>query len=262
MELTADEIALARELKFDEEVCLLVKSRANQKLEQLQETSESGNAQPGPGLSVAVKDGEEAEQLIDALREPLSNRGYRAFWSERHEPNGTKETDEIAILKTNDPYAMIKVCRSDGANEDVSTDDILDRLEQWKKDCEFEVVGASHDWVAMQFSRLPKELLRFAEEVYLFCPDAIIQGVGFQYGRDKARIAEARKLFPEPLSQRIRDDITRKTSRLGDVAKVMPPGLMSSFGSLGPALSDEVDTGIRLLAYEIHQTSGLFLWWD
>jgi hypothetical protein len=42
----------------------------------------------------------------------------------------------------------------------------------------------------------------------------------------------------------------------------MPPGLMSSFGSLGPALSDEVDTGIRLLAYEIHQTSGLFLWWD
>lgn len=264
MQLTSDEIALAHDVKFDEEVCLLVKSHANKKLERLQETTESGDQQPGPGISVAVKNGEEAEQVINALRDPLSKRGYRAFWSERHEPNGAKETDEVAILKTDDPYAMIKVCKSDGANEDVFTDDIIERLEQWKNDCEFEVVGASRDWVALQFSRLPKDLLRFAEDVYLFCPDAIIQGVGFQYGKDKVRIAEARKLCPEPLSERIRDDIAKKTSRLGEMAKMIPPsmippGLMSNGGQ---ALSNEVDTGIRLLAYEIHLTNALFLWWD
>jgi|GEM_PF-3063456 len=262
MKLTADEIALARELKFDEEVCLLVKSQANKKLERLQETSESEDPQPGPGVSVAVKDGEEAEQLINALRDLLSKRGYRAFWTQRDESNGIEETDEVAILKTDDPYAIIKICKSDGANEDVSTEDILDRLERWKKDCEFEVVGASRDWVALQFSQLPKDLLRFAEDVYLFCPDAIVQGVGFQYGKDKVRIAEARKLCPEPLSERIRDDIAKKTSRLGEMSKMIPPELMGAFGSLGPALSDEVDTGIRLLAYEIHQTRYLMLWWD
>ena len=46
MQLTPDEIALARDVKFEEEVCLLVKSQANQKLDRLQETSESGRASP------------------------------------------------------------------------------------------------------------------------------------------------------------------------------------------------------------------------
>ena len=214
-----------------------------------------------------MKNGREAQQLIGALHDELHNRGYRAFWSERHEPNGMKETDEVAVLKTDDPYAMIKVRRSDGANEDVFTDDIIERLEQWKKDCEFEVVGASRDWVAMLFLRLPNDLLRFTEDVYLFCPDAITQGVGFQYGKDKSRIAEARKLCPEPLSERIRNDIAEKESRYSEMVKtippsLIPPGLMSNFGNLGQPLSNEVDTGIRLLAHEIHLTNSLFLWWD
>lgn len=211
-----------------------------------------------------MKDGEEAEQLIDALRDPLSKRGYRGFWTQRDVSNGMKETDEVAILRADDPYGMIKLRRSNGANEDVYTDDIIEHLREWKRDCEFEVVGAGGDWVALKFSRLPTDLLGFAEDVYLFCPDAIIQGVGCQYGKDEVRIAEARKLFPEPLSEQIRKKLAEDATDFGDVAD-LPPGLSDMLGGLGDfgeALLNEVDTGIRLLAHEIHQTKYLMLWWD
>jgi len=264
MKLTADEIALAHEVKFDEEVCLLVKSQAKKKLERLQENYDYGSLRPGPGISVAVKDGEEAEQLMNALRDPLSKCGYRAFWSVLRTSNGFERNNEVAILKTDDPYVMIKIRQSDGANIDVSTDDIIHRLDEWKKLCDFDVVGASNDWVALQFSRLPKDLLRFSEEVYLLCPDAVGQGVGFKYRNDDRRIAEARRLFPQPLSERIRKKIAEDSTDFGDVAD-LPPGLADMLGGLGDfgdALLNEVDTGIRLLAYEIHQTKYLMLWWD
>lgn len=264
MELTADEIALAREVRFEEEVCLLVKSQANKKLERLQENFDLGNLRPGPGISVAVKDGEEAEQLINALRDQLSSRGYRAFWSVLRTSNGFERNNEVAILETDDPYAMIKVRQTDGANIDVFTDDIIERLEKWKKLCAFDVVGASTDWVAVQFSQLPKDLFRFAEDVYFFCPDVVGQGVGYRYRNDKRRIAEARKLFPEPLSERIRKKIAEDSADFGDAAD-LPPGLVEMLGGLGDfgdALLNEVDTGIRLLAYEIHLTKYLMLWWD
>ena len=262
MQLTPQETALAQEVNFDQDICLLIKSHANKKLERLQETFDYGKVRPGPGVSVAVNDGEEAERLINALRDELSGRGYRAFWSKRYEPDGMEETDEVAILKTDDPYAMIKLCQSDGANYDVSTEDIIDRLSEWKKRCDFEVVGASRDWVALQFSRLPADICQFAEDVYLLCPDTVGQGVSLKYGDDEKRIEAARQLCPNPLSDRVHQRIAEQMGHLGHAADLLPPGLAETFGGMGDALRDEVDTGIRLLAYELRETKFLFLWWD
>ena len=261
MKLTTDEIAIARKVGFDEEVCLLVKSHAKKKLERLQETLDYGKLRPGPGISVAVKDGGDAERLMNALREELTRRGYRAFWSKRYDSDGMDDSDEVAILKTQDPYAMIKLRQTDGANFDVSTDDVMAKLDEWRNLCEFDVVGASGDWVALQFSRLPKNICRFAEDVYLICPDTVGQGVGYKYRNDKRRIAEARRLCPEPLSQKIKSEITTRMGNLSLADKV-PPEFADLLGSLGGPLLDEVDTGIRLLAYELRETKCLFLWWD
>ena len=46
MKLTTDEIAIARKVGFDEEVCLLVKSHAKKKLERLQGALDYGKLRP------------------------------------------------------------------------------------------------------------------------------------------------------------------------------------------------------------------------
>jgi hypothetical protein len=51
-----------------------------------------------PGFSVAVKSGSEAESLMEAIVPGLASLGCKAFWSERREPGGMKDTDEVLIL--------------------------------------------------------------------------------------------------------------------------------------------------------------------
>ena len=204
MKLTSDEIALARTIAFEEQVLSLIKELASSPLVRVVQADEDGGTGPGPGVSVAVKNGEDAEKLIDSIREPLASLGYRPFWSERHEPNGLKETDEVVVLKTKDPYAMMRLRLTDGGNYDITTDDIIERLETWRKLAVFDVVGASRDWVAIQFSQLPKDICKFAEEVYLFCSDSVTQGVGFTNRHNQKKIEAARTLCPDPISPAIR----------------------------------------------------------
>ncbi|HEY8751319.1 MAG TPA: DUF4253 domain-containing protein [Tepidisphaeraceae bacterium] len=255
MNNTPQDIALARDLGFNESVITVIKAHTDEPIDRLMTMNENGEHEPTAGLSVRVADGEEAERLLNAMRDPLAKLGYRAFWSERIEANGLKESDEIAVLKTSDPYAMIRLRKSDGANYGLFTEDILDRLDAWRKLGDFEVVGASGSWVAIQFARLPENICTFAEEVYLFCPDSVTQGVGLSQAGDVEKVEAARALCPGGLSESVRQKLS---SELGQIASMVPTEA-SDFSEL---LHAEVETGIRLLAAELRRSNYLFLWWD
>jgi hypothetical protein len=251
----SNEITSASDIGFDDDILELIRRHSNKPLERLMATTEDGSYEPANGISIAVRDGHEAEHQMNALRDSLKSRGYRAFWSERHHSNGMRDTNEVAVLKTDDPYAMIRLRRSDGANYDVFTDDIIDRLTAWRELCDFDVVGASRDWVALVFSRLPESICAFSEEVYLFCEDAVTQGVGFTQARDRDKIAAARQLCPDPISTKLREDLAQQERSLHERMPNMP-------FKFPVGLHDEVETGIKLLAAEIKRTNYLFLWWD
>ena len=99
MNNTPQDIALARDLGFNESVITVIKAHTDEPIDRLMTMNENGEHEPTAGLSVRVADGEEAERLLNAMRDPLAKLGYRAFWSERIEANGLKESDEIAVLK-------------------------------------------------------------------------------------------------------------------------------------------------------------------
>lgn len=107
--LDPDELSIIREIDFDEGLCGLIKTHAQSSLIRTLQVSGDGRIEPGPGISVAVKDPNEAERVMMALRESLVSRRYRAFWSDRRGTNGLKETDEVTVLKTADPYAIIRL---------------------------------------------------------------------------------------------------------------------------------------------------------
>jgi Domain of unknown function (DUF4253) len=247
MALTPDETELLNDVGFDPLVVEHVRSQTRGPLERVRIQNIDGN-ELGPGISVGVADGEAAEKLMLPIQLALIALGYRAFWSMRHEPNGMRMGDEVVILKGTDQYAMVRLCQTNGSNIGISTDDIIDRLNAWRKICDFDVVGASSDWVAIQFARLPADLCEFAQEVFIFCPD-INDSVGRR--GTPADDRAAMQICP-------------------DVTVPMKPEIAQHFQDLDPELSEqltqayrsEVEMNIRHLALGLREKKYLFLWWD
>lgn len=261
MALSNEELSLAREIDFDEAIAALVKMCTPAPLTRMRVRE-----RPANGLSISVRDGDEAERVMNCLRAGLTERGYRAFWSDRCAANGLSEGDEVVVLKTADPMAIVRLQQSDGGNYGISTDDILNRLAEWQKICEFHVVGASGDWVALQFTRLPDNICAFAEEVYAFCPDAVTQGVGLlREDREREKFRAARELCPQ-ISESISLEEDRQTAEAMESMARRDPRSAEQFRRLmedaRAGRSTSLEMGIRLLAHDIYTRKYLFLWWD
>ncbi|HEV3443421.1 MAG TPA: DUF4253 domain-containing protein [Gemmataceae bacterium] len=200
-------------------------------------------------------------KAVQDLGPPLTQAGYRVFWSVVYHADGRKKSDELAVLRTIDRYEIVRLRQTNGANYGQSNADIVSRLEQWEALCEFEIIGAAIDWVAMEFVSLPRHICSFAEEVYTFCPDSVEQGVGLMRERDHPEaFAAARQLCPK-LSAAMEMRLAQQKQRFEAMTPRMPPQLLAMLRS-SEAISTPTDTGIRLLAYEINKNRSLFLWWD
>jgi hypothetical protein len=258
MDLTDAEKDLAVAIGFNEFICELVKQLTGGNLQRLMATTEDHEQEETNGLSVAVHR-ENVERIIGQLQPVLLPHSYRSFWSERYEPNGMKQTDEIVVLKTTDSYEIIQLRRPDGANYDVFTDNIIAKLKEWEARCKFAIFGAASDWVAIEFQTLPENICRFAEEVYDFCPDSVEQGVGLMNEDDHPETFEAaRKLCPE-LSLPMQEKLKEKQA---EFAAMDIPVELRQMLNAGKGFSTPTDMGIRLLAYEVNRSRQLFLWWD
>jgi hypothetical protein len=268
-----DDEKLARDVGFDPAVLALIRRHTRKNIDRMTVPgSDWDSIVPGPGLSVKVTDGAAAEALRALLQPALGPLGYRAFWSSRQDPRGLNEGDEVVVIKSADRYQPLRVRQTDAGNYDISTDDIIDRLKAWEQLCNFDVVGAASDWVALTFESLPERICAFAEEVYLFCPDSVSQGVGLKRERDHPQLyAAARELCPTA-SPRIRDELKRQMDDVDARAAELSPELLAMMGNLrgvdggsdglAAAAIREAEMGVRLLAKELKEKKYLFLWWD
>jgi hypothetical protein len=262
MALTEAERTLADAVDFDVGVVQVVLRHSRKKLDRLMVADGDGRLSPGPGMSLAVADGDAAEKLMTAVVPELAKLGCRAFWSERIKPDGSKETDEVAVIKAGDRYDPVRLRRTDGGNYDIFTDDIIGRLRLWEAVCRFDVVGVSTSWVALTFQTLPEELCAFAEEVYLFCPDSITQGAGLWRERDHPEKFKAARVLCPNISPAVRSKAEAKVRQVSGAAASLPPDLQAMLGQVAGAAVEEAETGVRLLARELREKKYLFLWWD
>ena len=79
---------------------------------------------------------------------------------------------------TPDPFDEIRKAGTNGANYDLDTDAIIERLTKWQALCSFIVANAQGDRVDITFTTLPKDMDAFARDLYDFCPDLVDQGTG------------------------------------------------------------------------------------
>lgn len=182
--------AVAKIIKFDRQVLIMMKEDSDGSIHRLVGYDENGFRIIVDGVCVPISD-DRTEKVLGSLRKKLAPLKYMAFVVEM---NGGIKTDKIGVIKGIDQYEILRIMHTDGDEYEISNSDVIDRLKEWEKTSPFSIVGADNDWVEIEFKTLPKDLKAFSEEVYDFCPDAVDQGPGSTPGLAK-EIQQTRRLF-------------------------------------------------------------------
>jgi hypothetical protein len=188
--LSPHEEEIARRIGFDKEVLMLLKEKTREPIHRLTGYDEEGYQIMADGVSVSVPQ-DKVEQLLAGLKSKLRKKGYMAFIVEM---NDGMKTDKIGVLKGIDPYDILRVMQTNGDNDDVSNEDVIEKLKEWEKGSPFEIIGAENDWIEIKFKRLPESLKSFVEDLEDFCPAAVEDGAGAEEELVK-EIQKTRRLY-------------------------------------------------------------------
>ena len=165
---------LAKAVKFDQAALCIIRETTHERLQRLVGYDENGYRINAPGIAVSVPE-EKSSELLAVLRAKLRPLDYLAFVVEM---NGLLKTDKIGVIRGRDQYEIIRIMHTDGEEDSIATDEIIDRLKEWEKISSFIITGADNDWIELEFSRLPADLKSFGEDIYDFSPDAVDEGPG------------------------------------------------------------------------------------
>ena len=131
--LSPHEEEIARRIGFDKEVLTLLKEATQEPIHRLTGYDEEGYQIMADGVSVSAPQ-DKVEKLLAGLKPKLHKKGYMAFIVEMND--GIK-TDKIGVLKSSDPYDILRVMQTNGENDDISNDDVIEKLKEWEKGSPF-----------------------------------------------------------------------------------------------------------------------------
>jgi hypothetical protein len=260
MELTEAEREIAAQAGVSEEAARLLKEATGGG--PLRRLAPPFGLDPVAAVAAPVAP-ERVNGALERLRSLVEAVGHLAFLA--HRGYGLRgEPDQVAVLRSSDPYDILRALRTDGANYEVYTDDLIARLKAWEVRCAFRIVGADADWVELEFVSLPADLAAFAEEVYAFCPDTIDQGFYFPAEQELLE-AERTEDNSGLLLAMLRDlqVVSQAAGRDGDLERLTE---VAEWHASVPATIRREETvrwrALEMLAASIKNDRRLFLWWD
>jgi hypothetical protein len=172
--LSASEERIANQIGFERDILLLAKEASRSTLHRLSGYDEEGYQVMVNGLTVSVPRNR-SDQVLWSLRDKLKPLKYMAFIIDI---NTTLKTDKIGIIKGTDPYDILKIMHTNGEDDDVSHEEVIEKLKRWGKQFTFDIIGAENDWVEIEFRIMPRDLKVFADEIYDFSPDTVGEDAG------------------------------------------------------------------------------------
>jgi hypothetical protein len=148
-------------------------------------TTDFGREHDLGGVSVIVP-ADKAKDLVLKLRGVLPHE-MLAFvgthqWLGKEKFKGV----EVVVIAGKSQFDILRLMRSNGANYDLATEDIVAKLVQYDSAFGIRIFHAETDVVEFDLLRTPGDMTAFANDVYVFCPDIVDQGVG-----DVKKLAEA-----------------------------------------------------------------------
>lgn len=85
---------------------------------------------------------------------------------------------EIVVAQAKSQFDILRLARCDAANYGLSTEDIIEKLQDYDRNYGIDIFQAETDVVNFTLKNIPQDLTAFCEDVYDFCPDIVDQGVG------------------------------------------------------------------------------------
>jgi len=92
--------------------------------------------------------------------------------------NTDKKSDIIGVLKTTDPFEVLKQVGTNGINYNITNDSLLNIIKTFNQQLELELIGAGGDWCEFVIKIDPKNWKKLANEIYKVCPDIVDQVIG------------------------------------------------------------------------------------
>jgi hypothetical protein len=74
-----------------------------------------------------------------------------------------------------DKYQALREQQTSAPNEELTTDAIIAKLQEWDSRYGIEIGEVKHDSVVVVFVTLPEDVAALAQEIATFCPDVIDQ---------------------------------------------------------------------------------------
>jgi len=172
--LSDHEEQLAMQINFDRDILKIVKQETAVPVHRLTGYDELGYQIMVNGLSVQVPHSR-SELVRKTLKSRLAPFSCLVFFAEMDE---RIKRDRIGIIKGRDQFNILQIMQTNGDEDDVTHDELVEQLKEWDRLSPFEIIGAEYDWVELEFTVLPKDLAAFADEVYDFSPDTVDEGMG------------------------------------------------------------------------------------
>ncbi len=170
-QLTEDEKQYCYEAKLTEEEGLAFKSLTKSPLEKLEfEQEYSEGEKPNAIWSFTTE--ENARKLVLENLEKQRKNGNYIFISEI-----AHNECKIGLTgSTSDPYKLMELAETNGANYDLDTSHIIEKYKKWDKEFGIIPIGIGFDFCECQIKNKNLDYKKLAKEVYEFCPDSVDQG--------------------------------------------------------------------------------------
>ncbi|HKW39691.1 MAG TPA: DUF4253 domain-containing protein [Gemmatimonadales bacterium] len=135
-----------------------------------------GDSTVTEGFAVGVPSNR-SEALVDAVQSRFLEKGFYLFRAEQH--FGIQgRADRVALFPRPDPYEILRLMGTNGANYGIGSDSIVAWLRAVQREQPFILTGIDFDWVEGRFTGVIRDPARLAKWFYTFCPDIVEQGTG------------------------------------------------------------------------------------
>jgi uncharacterized protein DUF4253 len=134
-----------------------------------------------------------AESFVAGAQPRFLAKGFYLFRAEQHFGIGGRP-DRVALFPRRDPYEILRLMGTNGANYAIGSDSIVAWLRGLERDQPFILTGMAFDWVEGRFTSPIRDPAALARRFSTFCPDIVEQGTGTVDALAK-ELAESQHLY-------------------------------------------------------------------
>ena len=142
------------------------------------------------GYSLTVSR-DRANKVLNDHSDDVRKSGFCLF---RATTSISEGNHRIILLPTADPYVAVRAMRTNAANYDLSTADIIRWLRALEESQPFVLEGIGRDFIEGSFATTLSNLKELADQIYKFAPDVVDQGTE-TVQRLAAEIKKTKKFF-------------------------------------------------------------------